>query len=535
MRYKKIFVLLIFIYAYGLSAVNKDSLLVHAKRNKADTGTVNALYALAKTMLITNPDSAMLCVKASEKIARKIKFRKGQGNAFNFIGAVYYRQADYNNALHYFKQALTARIDAKDYTGVSATLGNMGAIWSDKGNDQKALKYYNLALRIDSCTGNEKGKAYQLSNIGNIYLRQSDYPSAMKHYLKALAIDEKLGNITNIVRIKTNIGTLLHHSGDLDEALKYYFSALKLAEENQLYYQASNCLGTIGIIYNEKGKKQEAIKNYLKAIELCKEYGSYKDLAVWTANIASSYIDQAETEKNKIKKKNLLDSAEMMLKETIEADIKAENVYGLAADYVHIAEILLEWGKYKEAELYLIKSLDICNELHEISIAVRAREILSQLYERQRKFEDAILNYQLSIEYRDSINSEENSKKLMQQQIQFEFGKKAAADSVKVAEEKKVMAAQFKEEKDRRYILYGGIALLLLFTVFVINRFMVTSSQKRIIADQKEFVERQKNIIEEKQKEIMDSIHYAKRIQLSHLPSEVYLVKNLKRLKASKK
>lgn len=531
MRFKKIFVLLSFIYAYHLQAFNKDSLLVQAKKNKADTTTVNALFALAKTMLITNPDSAMLCIKLSEEIAKRIKFRKGEGNAFNFIGVIYYRQAEYNDALHYFKQALSARVEAKDYTGASATLGNMGAIWSDKGNDQKALKYYNLALRIDNCTGNEKGKAYQLSNIGNIFLRQSDYPSAMNYYLKALAIDEKLGNVTSIVRIKTNMGTLLHHSGDLDEALKYYFSALKLAEENQFYNQASNCLGTIGIIYNEQGKKQEAIINYLKAIELCKEYGSYKDLAVWTANLASSYIERAETEKNKVKKKNLLDSAEVMLKETIEADIKAENVFGLAADYVHVAEILLEWGKYKEAELYLNKSLDICNELNEISIAVRAHEVLGQLYERQRKFDEAMLNYQTSIKYRDSIKNDENSKKLIQQQIQFEFGKKAAADSVKVAEEKKVMTAQFKQEKDRRYILYSGIALLLLFTVFVINRFMVTSSQKRIIADQKEFVERQKNIIEEKQKEIMDSIHYAKRIQQSQMPNEKYFFQTFVRLK----
>jgi hypothetical protein len=44
-------------------------------------------------------------------------------------------------------------------------------------------------------------------------------------------------------------------------------------------------------------------------------------------------------------------------------------------------------------------------------------------------------------------------------------------------------------------------------------------------------VENQKQKVEEKQKEIIDSIKYAKRIQQSLLPTEKYIEKNLKRLK----
>lgn len=37
--------------------------------------------------------------------------------------------------------------------------------------------------------------------------------------------------------------------------------------------------------------------------------------------------------------------------------------------------------------------------------------------------------------------------------------------------------------------------------------------------------------LEEKQKEIIDSINYAKRIQQSHMPTEAYIHNTLKRLK----
>jgi hypothetical protein len=43
-------------------------------------------------------------------------------------------------------------------------------------------------------------------------------------------------------------------------------------------------------------------------------------------------------------------------------------------------------------------------------------------------------------------------------------------------------------------------------------------------------IEKQKRFVEEKQKEILDSIYYARRIQNAILPTEKYIDKTLKRL-----
>ena len=50
-----------------------------------------------------------------------------------------------------------------------------------------------------------------------------------------------------------------------------------------------------------------------------------------------------------------------------------------------------------------------------------------------------------------------------------------------------------------------------------------------IISAQKEEVEKQKQIVEEHQKEIIDSIRYAKRIQRALLPTEKYIAKHIKK------
>jgi uncharacterized protein YlzI (FlbEa/FlbD family) len=46
-------------------------------------------------------------------------------------------------------------------------------------------------------------------------------------------------------------------------------------------------------------------------------------------------------------------------------------------------------------------------------------------------------------------------------------------------------------------------------------------------------IEQQKYLVEEKQKEILDSIHYARRIQTALLPTERYVDKTLTRLMAN--
>ena len=76
---------------------------------------------------------------------------------------------------------------------------------------------------------------------------------------------------------------------------------------------------------------------------------------------------------------------------------------------------------------------------------------------------------------------------------------------------------------------------------FIFRSLQTTRKQKYIIEIQKVAVERQKLeverqkiIVEEHRKDMIDSITYAKRIQMALLPSERYINKNLRRLKTDK-
>jgi len=82
---------------------------------------------------------------------------------------------------------------------------------------------------------------------------------------------------------------------------------------------------------------------------------------------------------------------------------------------------------------------------------------------------------------------------------------------------------QLDKEKTQRYAMYGGIFLLIIFGTFMFNRFKVTQKQKAVIELKEIETQHQKHLVEEKQKEIIESITYAKRLQEAILPPEEFI------------
>ncbi len=68
----------------------------------------------------------------------------------------------------------------------------------------------------------------------------------------------------------------------------------------------------------------------------------------------------------------------------------------------------------------------------------------------------------------------------------------------------------------------AGLLLAIVFSLFIYNRLQLTKKQKQII-------EHQKQLVEEKQIEVLASIRYAKRIQQSLLPTEKFIERILKK------
>src|SRR5690606_33494103 len=87
------------------------------------------------------------------------------------------------------------------------------------------------------------------------------------------------------------------------------------------------------------------------------------------------------------------------------------------------------------------------------------------------------------------------------------YEKEKALNQAKIAQQQ----AELKVKRNQQYGLFAFSALIIVFSIFMYNRFRISQKQKEIIASQKQ-------IVEQKNTEIVDSIKYAKRIQNAILP-----------------
>src|SRR5207302_191090 len=115
---------------------------------------------------------------------------------------------------------------------------------------------------------------------------------------------------------------------------------------------------------------------------------------------------------------------------------------------------------------------------------------------------------------------EENTKKSIQIEMNFGFEKKETSARIENEKKEAIARAENKKQKIIIWSVCGILLLVFCFAIFVYRSFL--QKQKANIA-----ILNQKQIIEEKQKEILDSIRYARRIQTSLLPNEKYLQKTL--------
>ena len=183
------------------------------------------------------------------------------------------------------------------------------------------------------------------------------------------------------------------------------------------------------------------------------------------------------------------------------AQIEPEDVVAKTDDFENF---FFESIKQKGMDNYdtALEALDKCANLQPKNAVVFYE--MGKNYLLQKNYKNAFEMHKQFVIMRDSVFSSQTKKAAIKSQLRYDFEKKAAADSVKVMEEKKITDLQLKQEETTRYGLYIGLALVIIFAGFMFNRFKITQRQRNIISQQK-------HIVEEKQKEI-DTLYGEKKV-----------------------
>lgn len=549
----KIFPLLLYLLILNnLEAqINKDSLLKIWNDNALnDTSRFNALQTLAwDGYLFSLPDSAEYYSKIQYQEASKRNNKKYLASALGIQAAVRYLKSEYEESVKLHFQALKIQYEIKDYVGLAKTLNGIGVNYNSRDINDSAFKYFNLSYAISEKSHNLKQGSTTLNNIGNLFKEQGKYNKALEYYRQSLVISNKLGDLRQQAITLSNIGNVFGEQGNSIEAINSFVNALDFARKIKDKRQESVILNKLAAVYFEQKDIEKAIELFKESYEISYLIGNLSQAAYALSNLGQTYFEKNEFEKAeecqirslKINEKindtyqqavNLiylgtiyqhkkkLNEALLYFENALRINTKINNVREISASYYYIGNVYYLQGKDEKALEVLKKSMEIAKDIGVVSQMKSDAELLYKVYKAKGDYKNAIEMHEMYYNLKDSIQNDEVRKASMKAQFQIEFNSKEAEIKTLAKAELDKLQIQANEKNKRKNIVIGsvifGLVLVSLFAFFVYK----SLQQKK---QSNELIVRQKNLVEQKQKEVLDSINYAKKIQFALLAHKEFL------------
>ncbi len=462
------------------------------------------------------------------------------GNSFNNIGNVYERLGNYTDALNMHQSALEIRVRLKDSSGIASSYNNIGIIYTDIGNYTEALNNHFSSLQLQIRLNYKQGIANSYNNIGNVYNIRGNYSQALYYFFESLKIQKQIGDVNSLTNSYNNIAMIYSAQGNYPESLKMHLAALKTAEETGNKSGIANAYNNIGNIYQNQGNYNEALKNYSLSLKLNTETGEKSRISTSFESIGANYQLMGkyalalENHLTALKiRKEMNDQAGLVSTYThigsgyyamgnyskaleydrlsVKLAIEIGDKPDLATTYNKMGNVNMKQKNIKEAQAAYSKSLALAQELGNKVLIKDNYNGLSELYKEKGDYTKAFEYFQQHIVYRDSLVNEGNTKKTVQLQMQYDFDKKTAADSIRNVEQKRLKdteialrTADLQRSRMQFWFVVVGLLIVAVALVLVVNRFRITSQQKKIIEHQND--------------QIVESINYSKQIQDALLP-----------------
>jgi tetratricopeptide (TPR) repeat protein len=479
--------------------------------------------------------------KYAENTAMNRSFKKYFSSALNNKGFLIEEKGDLRGALPWLEQAVKIDSSIADLNDMAGTLNNIANINKNLGHIHKALKQFEQSLAIMEQAGNLQGMAIVYTNMGVLFKEQGDVTKAIDIFEKGLKIKEQIGDKKGTAVSFNNFAAIYEDQGHFDKALEYYEKSLHLRLQINDRKGSAICLNNIGHLFSKKNLPAKALEYYRRSLKLGEEAGDRSRIALALNNIGTLYRKKGDPEIISSKQASMnsgMIKALLFLTKSLELSEQLGDKSAMANTLNNLANAHLIKKDYEQALKMASRSMKYSLELGYPDNICNSAKVLSNIYSAKKDFKRSLENYELFIKMRDSVTNETTRKASIKNQLKYEYEKQAAADSVAHAKENDIksaelsrQSAEIKTKKNQQYALFGGLFLVILFSIFMFNRYKITQKQKIVIEHQKEIVEEQKKLVEEKQKEILDSIRYAKRIQLAQIPSEKLVQKLLGKFK----
>jgi serine phosphatase RsbU (regulator of sigma subunit) len=374
-----------------------------------------------------------------------------------------YENTDWSLSYSYAKMALQNKGNDFSYRDIISLNVIFDTYYQKLNMLDSAFSINKQSLKLATHNKDTTLIAYSLINIANVYSSAGNFESAIKMYHKALSILEKLKDIKQIAATNYNLSTPYGELGMHDSAKIYTDIAFANYNKIKDYSGLAMCNDFYGSECDRLGNYKEAIRFYKLEIQNFELVNETANLIIPYQNIAGTYLKLKDYDACK---------------------------------------------KYLELAMNLAVSLGSKSDMYEVSL------IYSEYYHAIGDYRKAYSFIKHYYEGKDTVVNDQLKTELSDQKS--EFDRENASTLLKIQK----LEAE-KNLKSKEFITWGLILSSVFFVIILflsINRYRMKQKSFLKLNEYKNQLVFQKEKIEETQKEIIDSITYAKRLQEAILP-----------------
>ncbi len=369
----------------------------------------------------------------------------------------YFDQVNVDSAFWYASEAYKVSRETNSIFLQAATVLRLAAVNYNIGDYKKATIYYKEGILLSEKIKNKKLLAQAFNGFANMFANQKQFVQAEEYFNKALALSKELNDVRKVSVILMNLANI---------------------EYDKAYHT------------NEFSKVNAAYKEAYEWAVLSKDSSQQ---VTCLGNWGLSYSDEGKFQLSLEKLNTAIDIA---------THLKNRSDLVFLLYYKGRTFSLMEENK-KALEEYN-KSLELAREFKDADFISENYMGMAESNYGLGNYKEAYENFRTYKNLEDTMTSKEITAELNSIKIKYDTDKK----------QKEIELLKVSANKDRivKISLMAGGVLLLVLAFLMFNRYRLKEKTNKLL-------EHQNSIISEKNKDISDSINYAKKIQDAILPS----------------
>lgn len=367
-------------------------------------------------------DKAIPYINNGLELSKKIGFKKGMANSFNGLGVIYRNKGEHKKALQNYFSSLQLAIEMESKSMMGSLYSNIGRVYANLGDYPKSIEYFYKSLRIMQLINDKSKTANVLRGIGQIFMLQNDYRAKIC-FSEALKLYEEIKVYDGVAGAYNDLGEYYAQIGNQSKAMSYYFKSLEVSKKAEYQTEKASSHNNLGMIYASRNNYKQAFENYQISYSIYKKINNYEE--------------------------------------------QSRVLYNLG-------ELEYSGNNYSRALEYYQNGLDCALKSGVLRCQKDIHEGLSKVYEKLAQPGQALMHYKSYIKAKEGIFNEENTKKLVRAELNYELELKEQ----QLAFENEKNLAKLKQGKIQSYFLVLSIAFLILTGWFLYQRLMMQQKLK---------------------------------------------------------